>query len=84
MPRLTKDSFIGEGVAVVAACGGVVLGIGLYYNNHAPEQAASCLALHQTAANQLRGNQLRWKEVRGHGAELEFLRGDGSGCYGQE
>ena len=39
---------------------GIVLGIGLGFNDYAPEQAAVVLAFHQPAANQLRSNKLRW------------------------
>ena len=37
---------------------GIVLGIRLRFHHHTPEQAAVCLAFHQPAANQLRGNDL--------------------------
>ena len=35
---------------------GIVLGIGLGFNDHAPEQAAVVLAFHQPAAHQVRSN----------------------------
>ena len=47
--------------------GGIVLGIRLSFNDHAPEQAAVVLAFHQPAANQLRGNDLRWTTEEGVG-----------------
>ena len=40
--------------------GGIVLGIGLCFHDHAPEQAAVALALHQPASHQIRGNHFRW------------------------
>ena len=60
---------------------GIVLGIRLCFHNHAPEQAAVCLAFHQPAANQLRGNDLRWTAEEGVGQGWEIL-GDGLGGYG--
>ena len=60
---------------------GIVLGIGLCFHNHAPQQASVVLAFHQPAANQLRGNDLRWAAEEGLGQGLEVL-GDGLGGYG--
>ena len=58
--------------------GGIVLGIGLSFHNHPPKQAAVVLAFHQPAANQLRGNDLRWA------AEEGFREGLGErGGYGR-
>ena len=69
----------------VAACGGVVLGIRLRFHHHTPEQAAVCLPFHQQAANQLRGNDLRWTAEEGVGqgwkALDDGLGGYGSGCW---
>ena len=55
----------------------VVLGIRLRFHNHAPEQAAVCLAFHQPAANQFRGNDLRWTAEEGVGQRWEVLGGRG-------
>ena len=38
--------------------GGVLLGIRLRFHNHAPQQAAVHLALHQQAADELGGDDL--------------------------
>ena len=59
---------------------GIILGIGLGFNDHAPEQAAVVLAFHQPAANQRRGNDLRWtaeEELR----ESRKILSDGLGDY---
>ena len=53
-------------------------GIRLRFHNHAPEQASISLAFHQPAANQLRGNDLRWTAEEGVGQGWEIL-GDGRG-----
>ena len=53
--------------------GGVVLGIRLCFHDHTPEQAAVCLAFHQQAANQRRGNDLRWTAEEGVGQGWEIL-----------
>ena len=59
--------------------GGIVLGIRLRFHNHPPEQAAVCLAFHQPAAHQIRGNDLgrTAEEVAGQG--WESVGGYGSG-----
>ena len=59
---------------------GVVLGIRLRFHHHTPEQAAVCLAFQQPAANQLRGNDLRWTAEEGLGQGCEIV-GDGVGGY---
>ena len=63
--------------------GGGVLAIRLRFHNHAPEQSAVCLALHQQAADQLGGDHLRWTAEEGVGQSWEIfgdgLGGDGSG-----
>ena len=51
----------------------VVLGIRLRFHHHTPEQAAACLAFHQLAANQLRGNNLRWTAAEGVGQGWESV-----------
>ena len=62
---------------------GIVLGIGLCFNDHAQEQAAVVLAFHQPAADQIIvGNDLRWtaeKSVR-QGREIVS---DELGGYGR-
>ena len=59
---------------------GIVLGIGLGFHNHAPQQTSIRLAFHQPAANQLRGNELRWTAEEGLGQGCE-IAGDGLGGY---
>ena len=61
--------------------GGIVLGISLGFHHHTPEQAAVVLAFHQPAANQLRGNDLRWTAEEGLGQGCEIV-GDELGGYG--
>ena len=61
--------------------GGIVLGIRLCFHNHAPQQTSVRLAFHQPAANQLRGNDLRWTAEEGVGQGWEIL-GDGRGGCG--
>ena len=53
-PWLPEESFVAGGAAAVAVAGVLLLGIRLRFHNHAPQQLASGLALHQQAANQLR------------------------------
>ena len=60
--------------------GGIVLGISLRFHDHAPEQAAIGSTFHQPAANQLRGNELRWTAEEGLGQGCE-IAGDGLGGY---
>ena len=81
---LTKERFVTEGAAAVAVASGVVLGIRLRFHHHTPEQAAVCLAFHQPAANQLRGNDLRWTTEEGVGQGWEAVlnrAGYGSGLH---
>ena len=61
---------------------GIVLGIGLCFNDHSPEQAAVVMAFHQPAANQLGGDQLgrAGEEALGEGSET--LGGSGNGLGG--
>jgi hypothetical protein len=61
--------------------GGIVLGIGLCFHHHTPEQTSVSLAFHQPATNQLRGNDLRWTAEEVVGESWEVL-GDGLGGYG--
>ena len=72
-PWLTKERFVARGAAAIAVAGGVVLGICLGFHHHTPEQAAACLAFHQLAANQLRGNNLRWTAAEGVGQGWESV-----------
>ena len=59
--------------------GGIVLGIRLRFHDHAPQQTSVRLAFHQPAANQLRGNDLRWTAEEGLGQGCEIV-GDGVGA----
>ena len=62
--------------------GGVVLGIRLRFNHHAPEQAAVCLAFHQPATNQVGSDQLGRAGKKALGKGWGVL-GDGLGSgYG--
>ena len=56
--RLPKQGFVAGAAAAIPVAGGVVLGIRLRFHNHPPKQLATCLALHQQAADQLGGNLL--------------------------
>ena len=60
---------------------GIFLGIGLGFHHHTPKQGAVCLAFQQPAANQLRGNDLRWAGEEGVGQGGEIL-GDELGNQG--
>ena len=62
---------------------GIVLGIRLRFHDHAPKQAAVCLAFQQPTANQLRGNDLRWAGEEGAGKDREIL-GDELGNQGSD
>ena len=59
----------------------IVLGIRLRFNDHAPEQAAVVLALHQSATDQFRGNDLCRTAEEGLRQSREIL-GNGSAGYG--
>ena len=59
--------------------GGVVLGIRLRFNNHAPEELAIGLALHQQAADELGGDLLGGAGEEGLGEVLGGRGGYGSG-----
>ena len=54
----------------MAVAGRFAVAIGLHFHNHAPEQLARGLALHQQAAHQLGGHDFR-------GAGAEGLGGGG-------
>ena len=61
---------------------GIVLGISLGFNDHAPEQAAVVLAFHQQATDEVGGNQFGRAGEEGLGEGWEVL-GDGLlGGYG--
>ena len=66
---------------------GIVLGIGLCFDNHAPEQTAVVLAFHQPAANQVRSHDLsRTTEegVRKGWGAMTNRTGYGSGLHFSE
>ena len=56
---------------------GVVLGIRLGFNHHAPEQAAVLLAFHQQATNQVGGDQLGGAGEEGLGERWDVVGGRG-------
>ena len=78
-PRLTKERFVAGGAAAVAVAGGLALAIRLRFHNHAPQQAAVCLAFHQQAGNQLGGNLLGGAGEEGVGEMWGMLSGYGGG-----
>ena len=78
-PRLTKQGLVAGGAAAVAVAGGVALAIRLRFHNHAPQQLAIGLALHQQAADELGGNQLGGAGEEGLGEVLGGRGGYGSG-----
>ena len=55
--------------------GGLVLGIRLRFHNHAPQQLATFLALHQKAANELGGDDFGGAGEEGLGEDWEVLDG---------
>ena len=61
--------------------GGIVLGIGLCFHNHAPKQHAVVLAFHQPAAHQIGTHDFRWTAEEGLRQGWEVLS-DGLGGYG--
>lgn len=81
-PRLTKQRFVAGGAAAVAVAGGVVLGIRLRFDNHAPQQRAIGLAFDQQAADQVGGDLIGWAGVEGLGDGWEGVYGFGSGLGG--
>ena len=78
-PRLTKQGFVAGAAAAVTVAGRVVLRIRLRFHNHAPEQLAIRLALHQQAADQLGGDQLGGAGEKGLGELWESVGGYRSG-----
>ena len=77
-PRLTKERFVTGRAAAMSVTGGLTLAIRLRFHNHAPEQRARWLALHQQAADELGGNLLGGAGEEGLGEVLE--RRGGYGC----
>ena len=73
--RLTKQCFVAGRAAAMTVAGGVVLGIRLGFHNHAPQQLAIRLALHQKAADELGGNLLGGAAEEGVGEVLGGLGG---------
>ena len=59
--------------------GGIFLGIRLRFHNHAPQELAIGLALHQQAADGLRGNLLGGAGEKGLGEVLGGRGGYGGG-----
>ena len=49
---------------------GIVLGIGLCFHNHAPQQTSIRLAFHQPAAHQIGAHHLGWAAKEGRGQEF--------------
>ena len=78
-PKLAKQGFVAGGAAAMPVAGGVVLRIRLRFHNHAPQQLAIRLALHQQAADEVGGNQLGGAGEEGLGEVLGGLGGYGSG-----
>jgi hypothetical protein len=65
----------------MSVTGGLTLAIRLRFHNHAPEQRARWLALHQQAADELGGNLLGGAGEEGLGEGWEVL--GKSGGYGR-
>ena len=78
---LTKQRFVARAAAAIAVASGVALGIRLRFHHHAPGQLAIGLALHQQAADEVGGDQLRRASKEGFGQGWESF-GDGRGGYG--
>jgi len=88
-PRLTKQGFVARGAAAMPVAGELALAIRLRFHNHAPQQLASGLALHQQAADEVGSDQLGGageeglgKVLRGRGGYWNGLGGDGSRLLG--
>jgi hypothetical protein len=58
MPWLPKQGFVAGGAAAMPVTGGLGLARRLRLHNHAPQQRARGLALHQAATDELGGNRL--------------------------
>ena len=79
-PSLPKQGFVAGAAAAIPVAGGVVLGIRLRFHNHPPKQLATCLALHQQAADQLRRHFFCGAAEKDSWQRREVL--DGRGSYG--
>ena len=79
-PRLTKQGFVAGGAAAMPVAGGLALAIRLRFHNHPPKQLATCLALHQQAADQLRRHFFCGAAEKGLGERRKVF--DGRGGYG--
>ena len=79
---LTELGFVSGRAVAETMTSGLVQGIRLRFHDHAPEQIAIVLAFHKPAANQVRGNDLRWSPEEGVGKDWEIL-GDGHDGYGR-
>ena len=77
--RLPKQGFVAGAAAALPVAGGVVLGIRLRFHNHPPKQLATCLALHQQAADQLRRHFFCGAGEEGVGEVLGERGGYGGG-----
>ena len=60
---------------MVTVTSGIVLGIGLGFNDHAPEQAAVFLAFHQPAAHQIGAHDLSRTGKKLSGSETKSMTG---------
>ena len=78
-PRLPEEGFVAGGAAAVAVAGRFLLGIRLRFHNHAPQQLAIRLALHQQATDEFGGNLLGGAAEEGLGEVLGGRGGYGSG-----
>jgi len=79
-PRLTKQRVVAGGAAAIPVAGELLLGIRLRFHNHAPQQLAIRLALHQQAADELRCDDLGGAGEEALGERWELLGGrDGYG-----
>ena len=76
-PWRTKQGFVLGRPTPIAVAGGVVLGIRLSFNDHAPEQAAVLLAFHQQAADEVVGDQLSAAEEEAAGESWGILGSPG-------
>jgi len=77
--RLPKQGFVAGGAAAVAVAGGLLLRIRLRFHNHAPQQLAIHLALHQQVADELGCNLLGGAGEKGLGEVTGGRGGYGSG-----
>ena len=78
-PRLTKQGFVAGAAAAMPVAGGLSLGIRLRFHNHAPQQLASGMVLHQQATDEVGGNLLGGAGTEGWGEDWEGADGFGGG-----